>query len=333
MNERTAWRRNAFTLVELLVGMAVIGILLGLLLPALQQSRETARRLSCQNNLKQIGLATILFHETFAAFPPARLEPAAAARPPHDCGGKHPSWVVRLMPYLEQEANYSRWDVHAPYASQRAGIAEIPLGVFLCPSRRTLADAVVPTQTITSGFKAPCGCGFVRSVTIVGGAVGDYAANHGDLSPGATGGPTDFYLGGNGTGPLISSRAVCRADRPTDWIDRISTRDVTDGLTHTFLAGELHVTPTQLKIQPFNGPIYNGEDLAAFARLGGPGVPLARHRHDSTGTTLGFGSWHPGVCQFVLGDGSVRAVNNQLSTITLGRLCNRADGQAVTGLD
>jgi hypothetical protein len=106
-------------------------------------------------------------------------------------------------------------------------------------------------------------------------------------------------------------------------------RDLQDGASNTFLAGELHVTPENIKKQPFNGPLFNGEDLAAFARIGGPGVPIARSRRESLGPVLGFGSWHPGICNFVLADGSVRAVSNLLDATTLGRLCRRDDGQPI----
>ncbi len=72
-------------------------------------------------------------------------------------------------------------------------------------------------------------------------AVIDYAGNHGDLSPGAVGMSTDFYFGGNGTGVLISSRALCENDRPKDWIDRLQINSVLDGSSNTILVGERHI--------------------------------------------------------------------------------------------
>lgn len=316
---------SAFTLVELLVVISIVGILVGLLLPAIQQSRVAARGMHCRNNLKQIGLATLSFSETHGALPPARLEPALFPDPQHSCGGEHPSWFARILPFTEQTQLYDRWDVDMPYSFHPEAVVSQPVTQFLCPSRRSAAaDAVAPTVTKKVRV-SPCGCGGVRTIRNLGGAVGDYAANHGDPSPGAIGGPRDFYLGGNGTGVIISSRARCRAETPTGWIDRIRATDIRDGTSNTLLAGELHVRPEDIKRQPYNGPLFNGEDLAAFARLGGPGVPLARDRNDPPGPVLGFGSWHPGVCNFVLSDGSVRPISNQIDTITLGRLCNRED--------
>ncbi|MDP6720764.1 MAG: DUF1559 domain-containing protein, partial [Pirellulaceae bacterium] len=300
----------------------------GLLLPAVQQSREAARRMQCQNNMKQIGLATLNFHNTFKAFPPARLEPKLNPVSPFNCGGQHPSWFVHVMPFLEETNAYDAWDVYAPYSSQPDEVVNRPVATFICPTRRSLSSAVVPASTTTVQV-TPCGCGGVRTIRVFGGAVGDYAANHGDTSPGAIGGKNDFFLGGNGTGTIISSQAQCTGSRPVDWIDRVGARDVLDGMSNTFLAGELHVTPKLMKKQPYNGPMFNGEDLAAFARLGGPGVPIARNKQYVPGPVLGFGSWHPGVCNFVLADGSVRSVSNSLDTTTLGRLCHRADGQPI----
>ena len=83
-----------------------------------------------------------------------------------------------------------------------------------------------------------------------------------------------------------------------------------------------------LNTTPFNGAIFNGEDLAAFARVGGPGVPILGPK-DEPGTILGFGSWHPGVCNFVRADGSSDSVSANIDTMTLGQLTNRSDGEVI----
>ncbi len=328
--------RHAFTLIELLVVIAIIGILVGMLLPAVQQVREAARRAECLNNLRQIGLATHLFHDNNRAFPPARLFPAKFPQPNHACGGDEPSWLVRIMPFLEQNNLYKGWDLNASYSEHPSEIADQPVPTYLCPTRHAMSDAFIPSSSVTAGVTLPCGCGGVQTINVVGGATGDYAGNHGDPSPGATGSEDDYYWGGNGTGVIISSRAKCimvrQANgfgytlRPSKWVDRISFKTITDGSSNTFLAGELHFTPDNVNTMPYNGPAYNGEDLAAFTRIGGPGVPIARNANDPPGPILGFGSWHPGVCNFVMADGSTHSVSNLLDTITLGQLCHRSDG-------
>lgn len=116
---------------------------------------------------------------------------------------------------------------------------------------------------------------------------------------------------------------------PVSWVDRLDSADVTDGLSHTLLSGELHVPAGKLGVYPENSPIYDGEHLFSSARLGGPGVPLGKGPADVSTNFLSFGSWHSAGCQFVVADGSVRVLRNEIDTITLGQLSNRSNGEVV----
>jgi prepilin-type N-terminal cleavage/methylation domain-containing protein/prepilin-type processing-associated H-X9-DG protein len=324
---RSKEKRQAFTLVELLVVIAIIGILIAMILPAVQTIRESARKTQCLNRLRQMGLATMMFHDTYEAFPPARLFPKKYARAPLDAGSDQPSWLVRILPYLEQQPFFAQWDLSQSYNDHPAEALKHAVASFVCPSRRSIDNALAESVFEKALVPLPCGCGGWVQLEVVGGATGDYAGNHGDLSPGSIGASTDYYYGGNGTGVIISSQAKRNGNGPQlTWVDRVSYEKISDGSSNTALAGELHVAPDNLNTIPFNGPIYNGEDLAAFTRVGGPGVGLLSGA-DESNTVLGFGSWHPGTCNFVYADGSTKAVDNDVDTVTLGQICHRSDGQ------
>lgn len=110
------------------------------------------------------------------------------------------------------------------------------------------------------------------------------------------------------------------------WKQKVSLKSVHDGSSQTLLAGELHVPHGELNTIPYNGPIFNGQELDSHARLGGPGVPLLTGADDAIGL-FGFGSIHPGITNFTFADGSTRGISNHLDSVTLGQLCNREDGQ------
>jgi prepilin-type N-terminal cleavage/methylation domain-containing protein len=139
MNRRLSHRQRAFTLVELLVAMAIIGILVALLLPAVQNARESSRRTECKNNLKQIGLALHSYVDAFTTFPPGSVRRYVGTFPP--MGGSWQtsqlSWMTRILPYLDQKSVHKQinWsqepgDQGTPHTSLRA----TKLHMFRCPS-------------------------------------------------------------------------------------------------------------------------------------------------------------------------------------------------------
>jgi prepilin-type processing-associated H-X9-DG protein len=312
--------------------LATVALLIGLLAPAVQRLRESAAAAQCRDNLRQIALATANHVDVERAYPPARIverpspeEPAALK-----AGGQHPSWLVRLLPYLEKGSDFAGWDLCQPFASHPDDVRNRVVPTYLCPSRRGAANALCPLVPGGREIVLPCGCRFAGPGA-PGGATGDYAGNHGDLSPGSSGLPSDFQWGGNGTGVIVSSRGLALSDGAFRVYDKVRIRDITDGTSNTFLAGESHVRSGNLNAAPDNHPIYDGSRFYSMSRVAGPGVPLARDAFDDVlGMSLfAFGSWHSGVCQFAFADGRVVAVSTDIATDILERLCNRADGLTV----
>ena len=154
-------RHRGFTLVEMLVVLAVIAVLIGLLLPAIQKAREAANRISCANNLHQIGIAQHHYYLANGTLPPSRI------------GDKKATWMVLLLPYLEQQNQYAAWDMAATYYDQPETIRLAVLKTYLCPTRRDLRTE--PTASISGDVPSDG----VPTPYHVPGGLGDYAANIG----------------------------------------------------------------------------------------------------------------------------------------------------------
>jgi len=284
-------RDRGFTLVELLVVIAIIGVLVALLLPAVQAAREAARRTQCVNHLKQMGLAVQNFHDTYHHIPYTR----------HDT---RETCFLLLLPFMEQRAHYEKWDLKKAYYDQTQEVREKTFKFYLCPSR----VRPTPLLSLPESDKHQNG-----TTPHTPGGVADYATNAG-TPPGTT----DYWPGMNG---------VTENDRANGpfWYKGpplLKFANVSDGISNVVFIGEKHVRKSQLN---FDGSIWNGDHGASFKKLG-IGAPIAR---DMNATVGQFGSYHPGVCQFVFGDGAVRALSVSTDLTTLDRLANRDDGEPV----
>ncbi len=279
--------RRAFTLVELLVVIAIIGILIALLLPAVQAAREAARRMQCANNLKQTGLAVHNLHVAHGKLPPSRWYDMSA------------TWFAIILPYMESSILYDMWVLdQIYYAPVNERARKQSVSAFLCPSRRSrdmlLCDDI-PGQAV--------------------GATGDFAGCAGD----------DYFAMPEMNG-MIRSPPSITANTNLDWqYDTISFRHVTDGLSNTILAGEKHVRAGHLGEYYADASIYNGNYWSPSIICGGTMYPIAKGPEDPIANSI-FGSWHPGVCQFVLGDGSVSGIVTSIDLETFRRLTVRDDG-------
>lgn len=297
-------QRKAFTLIELLVVIAIIGVLVGLLLPAVQSAREAGRRASCSNNLKQIGLAVHNYHDTTGFYPPARIWDHWA------------TWAVQILPHLEQSSLYDQWVIEDQFYTQTQTVREASVTMFYCPTRRR------PPQLTQD---SPDSGG-----TQVTGAVGDYAGCAGGESsyPGFS---PPWYDAPDANGMIVSARPVSIVGgKILEYRPQVSFNKVTDGLSNTFLVGEKHVPDNRFGTSVGDGSIWCGDHEWNYCRIGRPGYGLARSIRDQANWQWVFGSWHPNICQFALGDGSVRSLRNDTDTTLLQNLANRNDGNAIS---
>ena len=311
--------RPAFTLVELLVVIAIIGILIGMLLPAVQQVREAARRIACANQLKQIGLSILNYESAIVAIPPSRLDRSGGV-----------AWTVQILPYIEAGNFYDGWDLNRWYYDQGDTVdegdqlRENPVTFFFCPSRRTASSAGVSI----SGDRPDIG--FSGSRQHYAGALGDYACCVGTSIAQDFSGP-----GGNGAIILANWQYQVPATSPAiiaNWSSQTTFRHIRDGLTNTIFVGEKHLlpntfgtnTPANVQANTGDGSIYNGDHPWVISRGAGPDFPLAENPNADFNSQ--FGSWHFGVCQFVMGDGSVQVLSTSVDPLTLGQLAERNDG-------
>ena len=297
--------KSAFTLVELLVVITIIGILISLLLPAVQSAREAARRLQCSNNLKQIGLACLNHEQAHGFFPTggwcANYQGFLAADPDLGVSDTQPgNWLFNILPFMEQQALHDLGagltaDAKKPLFAKRE---QTPLAAVMCPSRRQ--PAMHPVYS---------GRTWINCDTFTVCAKMDYAGNTGDgVSPETTDPTTGVFF----------HKSMIRA------------ASISDGLSNTYLIGEKSLDPDYYETGQSGG---DDDALTEGNNCDNLRITYYQPVMDRSGSDYCyfFGSAHAAGLNMVLCDGSVRSISYSIEATTHQYLGNRKDGKAIDG--
>jgi prepilin-type N-terminal cleavage/methylation domain-containing protein len=333
---------RGFSLVELLVVIAIIGVLVALLLPAVQAAREAARRAHCTNNLKQIGLAAQNFHDAHKVFPSAGWGYLWVGDPDLGYSVKQPGgWAYSLLPFMEYGNVHEMGTDNNPgfitYAQWAGALkaTQTPIPQLICPSRRDV-QCYPRVQFMAPGDNQAYNAGGDTSSKL---NRSDYAGNAGDFYVNWATGPSTLNNGFSNVGfhpdsPKSTGVLYQRSSIPM--------KQVTDGTSKTMLVGEKYLNPDNYETGTDisdDQAAFAGDDFDAcrwshllYSNDGNPNndQPLVPQADTGgVGPLLSFGSAHPGAFQAVLCDGSVQSIAYEIDMQTLRNLCNRQDGQLV----
>lgn len=309
---------RGFTLVEVLVVVAIIGLLVAILLPAVQGAREAARRMQCSNNLKQLGLAIHEYHTAFSSFPICGGYSRTDYNPPPSPWGELDgrSWIVGILPYVEQQAlfdifspgfNHYYNNVDGMKHPDRIAAMKTDVAVLHCPSD---PSSFAPRLGQVQWWTTP--------VTLT-----SYKGVLGDSKIGPAFGHTPIHSGGS-LPDCHAGHVECNGifHRHT-WRWPVSIAKVRDGTSNTFMVGE-------------DIPDHNFHSVAFFTNGGWSSVspPLNYNPIPPDPTiwwnALGFRSRHPGGASFAMADGSIHFVSDSIDYATYMALGTRNGGEIAT---
>jgi prepilin-type N-terminal cleavage/methylation domain-containing protein/prepilin-type processing-associated H-X9-DG protein len=330
---------NGFTLVELLVVIAIIGVLVALLLPAVQAAREAARRTQCTNNLKQVGLATANYLSAKSDILPS----GAVQDQKFGTGVTGPyrgvTFFVYLLPYMEQQAIYAQWDFKdlAKNSLTPTSPAGAQLANLLCPSDEPEAR-VVDFSTMPSGNHGLAYPGYYGVTSYAGnsGTLNYYPNNivpkPGELKPDGV-----LFLTGPNSAPYTNQETV-------------KLTEVTDGTSNTILGGEKYNVDPQFDALPATSRsgllmhqwglwAWTGGFKASGHVMRSSAEPINFMAKDCATTASGYtcqdrrltnwGSGHPAGANLVFCDGSTRFVSDSVATLTLAASSTRAGDETI----
>ena len=321
-----ARKSSGFTLVELLVVITIIGILMGMLLPAINSAREAGRNAQCKNNLKQLGVACLAHEEAQQTFPTGGWGWYWVGDPDCGYGTNQPGgWIYNILPNTDQAAvhDLGRYGSNSVKQAAVLQMCSIPLPFTNCPTRRR--DALFPTSSNPIAYNAG---GVTAPPGYMSGRT-DYAINCGDAaSDQDSAGPANstpsvvaaYFSGGRSSSNLFLAYTGVSFERST-----IRKDDVTDGLSNTLLVGEKYLAQDAYgtgKAGAGNENQYVGFDNDTDR------TTCAAPVQDRWGVDdeLQFGSAHPHAANFVLCDGSITSINYSIDKETFRRLGTRAEG-------
>ena len=302
MQRRSA--RRGFTLVELLVVIAIIGVLVALLLPAVQAAREAARRIQCSNHLKQLGLGMHNYHDTLNRLPFASAWGV----------GQAGTWPAFILPQIEQMPLYQKFDfnVAMSHANNTQAITTV-VKVFVCPTDPQSRNPIMTNRWLDAGNAATCmGLWYPA-------CMGPTQPDACPYCPNPTASDSNWCCQGNNLGTNPPDNSVGMFGRyPTGF--RFS--NVTDGLSNTLMCGE--TIPSHC--------IFNGAFLPnypVFPTTIPMNISISDNgAHGAWYRTCSFKSYHPGGVGFVLGDGSVKFLDRNMDFQLYNNLGTRAGGEA-----
>jgi prepilin-type N-terminal cleavage/methylation domain-containing protein len=339
----------AFTLVELLVVIAIIGILVALLLPAVQAAREAARRTQCLSGLKQLGVAAQNYQSTYRAFPIGMLMKPGLTY-------TESTFFVRLLPYLEEQSVYDQWDFKTPAnnvsATQANSRTATKIPSLICPS-----DVFEANPYLLPG-PAAANPGQTSPGAVAGWYAGtSYAGSYGEGSYYVH--FSQFAIKPNGTlfltgdDPSLQAHVLHTLVENHYDLSPADPKNITDGTSKTLLMGEKYHSDPFFDSWTAGNSGLKMFQVSAWGWVGGPkgaahifcssavGINQSARSLTSTANDVAtqdrrFNSWgsgHPGVSCFVFADGSTRTISDSISTLVLTAITTRAGAETVDNPD